>query len=139
MTSALTETVDRLIAVLDDEAAMLAEMKAAEIGPLQPTKSMLIDGYERMAAELRADEERLNGLPEADRAALTDALTRLGQASRRNEAALRAVTTANERLMRTIVDEVCRQQADSAVYTVDGAVASDGKAPPVSVRIDQQL
>ena len=139
MTAALIDTVDRLIDVLDSEAGLLGAMKASEIGALQPTKSMLIDSYDRMAAELRADGERLDGLPRAEREALGDALTRLTRASRRNESALRAVTAANERLMRAIVDEVRRQQADSAVYTVDGAVASDGKAAPVSVRIDEQL
>ena len=139
MTAALIDTVDRLVDVLDSEADLLAAMKAAEIGSLQPTKSMLIDSYDRMAAELRADEDRLSGLAEAEREALAEALTRLTEASRRNETALRAVTSANERLMRAIVDEVRRQQADSAVYTVDGAVATDGKAPPVSVRIDEQL
>ncbi len=139
MTATLKDTVDRLIEVLDDEAELLGAMKATEIGRLQPAKSMLIDSYERLAAELRADEERLNGLAPTERAALGEAMTRLSQASRRNETALRAVTTANERLMRAIVDEVRRQQADGSVYTVDGAVAADGKAPPVSVRIDEQL
>ncbi len=139
MTAALIETVDRLVDVLDSEAGLLAAMKASEIDSLQPTKSMLIDSYDRMAGELRADADRLNGLPQTERAALGDALSRLTQASRRNEAALRAVTTANERLMRAIVDEVRRQQADNAVYTVDGAVATDGKTAPVSVRIDEQL
>ncbi len=138
-TAALKDAVDRLIDVLDSEADLLADMKASEIGSLQPTKSMLIDSYERMAADLRADADGLNGLAPAERSALGNAMARLSSASRRNEAALRAVTTATERLMRAIVDEVRRQQADGAVYTGDGAVAADGKAPPVSVSIDQQL
>ena len=139
MSADLKDTVDRLIGVLDDEADLLGAMKATEIGRLQPTKSMLIDSYERLAAELRADEERLNGMAPTERAALGEAMARLSQASHRNETALRAVTAANERLMRAIIDEVRRQQADGSVYTVDGAVAADGKAPPVSVRIDEQL
>ena len=138
-TAALKDTVDRLVELLDSEAELLGAMKASEIGSLQPTKSLLIDSYERMAKALRDDEERLNALAPAERSGLGEAMTRLTQATRRNEMALRAVTGANERLMRAIIDEVRRQQADGAVYTVDGAVAQDGKAPPVSVRIDEQL
>ncbi len=138
-TATLRDTVDRLTDVLDSETGLLGAMKATEIGALQSTKSMLVDSYERMAGDLRADENRLNGLAPAERAALTDAVRRLTRASRRNESALRAVTTANERLMRAIIEEVRRQQSDSAVYTVDGAVAADGKTPPVSIRIDEQL
>ncbi len=138
-TGALVETVERLIDVLDSEVDLLSAMKASQIGQFVPTKSMLIGTYERMAAELRADETAMGAMEPAERKALCDALERLTHSSRRNESALRAVMTANERLMRTIVDEVRRQQTDRSVYTVEGAVAAEGKAAPVSVRIDQQL
>lgn len=138
-TSALLDTVERLIDLLDGEVDLLSAMKASDIGRFQPTKSMLIDSYERMAAELRGDGADLGALPAAERKALCEAMARLTHAGRRNELALRAVMTANERLMRAIVEEVRRQQADRPVYTVNGAVSDEGKSAPVSVRYDQQL
>lgn len=138
-TTSLLDTVERLIDVLDSEVDLLSAMKAADIGHFQPTKSMLIDSYERMAAELRGDEAGLGALDAEERKKMCEAMARLSHSCRRNETALRAVMTANERLMRTIVDEVRRQQADTPVYTIDGAVAAEGKTSPVSVRIDEQL
>ena len=138
-TAALVDTVERLIDMLDSEVDLLSAMKASEIGRFQPTKSMLIDTYEQMAADLRADEARMGAMEPAERKALCEAMARLTHSCRRNEAALRAVVTANERLMRAIVDEIRKQQTDSPVYTVDGAVAAEGKATPISLRIDEQL
>lgn len=138
-TSALLDTVERLIDVLDSEVDLLSAMKASDIGRFQPTKTMLIDSYERMAAELRADEAGLVALDPDQRRSMCEAMARLTHSCRRNEMALRAVMTANERLMRAIVDEVRKQQTDTPVYTIDGAVAAEGKAAPVSVRIDEQL
>ena len=103
-TSALLDTVERLIDVLDSEVDLLSAMKASDIGRFQPTKSMLIDSYERMAAELRADEAGLVALDPEQRRSMCEAMARLTHSCRRNEMALRAVMTANERLMRAIVE-----------------------------------
>ena len=138
-TGALLDTVERLIDLLDSEVDLLSAMKASDIGRFQPTKSMLIDAYERMTAELQADETRFSEMDPAVRKTLCEAAARLTHSCRRNEVALRAVTTANERLMRTIVDEVRKQQTDAPLYTIDGGVASEGKSAPVSLRIDEQL
>lgn len=135
----LVDTVERLIDVLDSEVDLLSAMKASEIGRIQPTKSMLIDTYERMVADLRADHDLVAAIDPDERKRLCEAMARLTHSCRRNESALRAVNTANERLMRAIVDEVRKQQSDASVYTVGGAVAVDGKAAPVSIRIDRQL
>ena len=138
-TAAMVDTVERLIDVLDSEVDLLSAMKASEIGRFQPTKSVLIDTYERMAADLRADEARMTAMDPDERKTLCEAMARLTHSCRRNEAALQAVVTANERLMRAIVDEVRKQQTESPHYTVEGSVAAEGKAAPLSIRLDQQL
>lgn len=135
----IIETVDRLIDVLDSEVDLLSAMRASEIGRFQPTKTMLIDSYERLVAGLRADEAALAAIAPADRKVLCECMARLTHACRRNENALKAVAAANERLMRAIVDEVRRQKSDTAAYTGGGAVAANGNVTPLSVRIDERL
>ncbi|NNG04287.1 MAG: hypothetical protein HKM95_09330 [Inquilinus sp.] len=135
----LIETIDQLVDVMDSEVDLLSAMRASEIGSFQPTKTMLIDTYDRMVSELRGDEAGLATLPEQSRESLRESMGRLRNACRRNERALRAVTGANERLLKAVVDAVEQQKSEGAAYGKAGDKRKGRRFKPVSVRLDQQL
>ena len=132
----LIATVSELVALMDQESASLRAMRAREIGKLQERKTHLTAAYEASTRALRSDPEALETIDPILRQELTDVLDRLGHVVRENEAALRAVTKANEKLMSAIVESVRTQQAQQSGYTAAGASMAK-LAAPVSVQIDQ--
>ena len=133
----LIATVSELVALMDQESTYLRAMRAREIGKLQERKTHLAAAYESSAKALKSDREALETVDPILRQELSDVLERLGQVVQENEAALRAVTKANERLMNAIVQSVRAQKSQQSGYTAIGATAGGQRAAPVSLQIDQ--
>ena len=133
----LIATVSELVALMDQESNCLRAMRAREISGLQDRKTHLAAAYEASASALKSDREALETVDPILRQELSDVLERLGEVVRENEAALRAVTKANEKLMTAIVQSVRAEKTQQSGYTAIGASAGARLAAPVSVQIDQ--
>jgi flagellar biosynthesis/type III secretory pathway chaperone len=129
----LIDIASRLIAVLERETTLLREMKAGEIGALQPEKTRLIAAYEERSRGLNAHGEALGFLEEAVREELRETIARFNDSAKDNALALRAAHQANERLMQAIVEALNRQRDRSEGYGADGA--RTGVEPSLNDRV----
>jgi hypothetical protein len=129
----LIQIASRLIVVLERETALLREMKAGEIGGLQPEKTRLIAAYEERSRGLNAHGENLGFLEEAVREELRETIIRFNDAAKDNALALRAAHQANERLMQAIVDALNQQRNRAEGYGANGA--HTGVEPSLNDRV----
>jgi flagellar biosynthesis/type III secretory pathway chaperone len=129
----LIDIASRLIVVLERETALLREMKAGEIGALQPEKTRLIAAYEERSRGLNAHGQSLGVLEAAVRQELRETISRFDDAAKDNALALRAAHQANERLMQAIVDALNQQRNRAEGYGADGA--HTGVEPSLNDRV----
>lgn len=129
----LIEIASRLIVVLERETALLREMKAGEIGALQPEKTRLIAAYEERTRGLNAHGQDLGFLEQAVREELRETIVRFNDTAKDNALALRAAHQANERLMQAIVDALNQQRNRSEGYSANGA--QTGTEPSLNDRV----
>ncbi|MEO3433107.1 hypothetical protein [Inquilinus sp. CAU 1745] len=135
----LIRTVSHLIEILDQEVQFLRAMQARDIGALQDRKLPLIEEYERQTAAIREDRSILETIDPILRDELRDVTSHLNVLIAENESALRAVTKANEKLLKTVIDTVQQQQTQTSGY---GPLMTGSRATvsaPVSVQIDQRF
>ncbi len=131
----------RLVATLERETALLAQMKTADVKPLQKEKAALARAYEERVRALKSKPELVRAAGKAIAEEFRACATKLAQASEANAVALRAAKAANERLLQCIVEAASEHDAAHHGYTSRGVATRDGYTAPerVSLTLNEQL
>lgn len=114
--TALLAITRRLADVLTTETAALRAMRPQDIAPLQDEKAELTGQYERRLRALQAPETSFGAIDAGLRTELRERTAALGAIIRDNKRALTAARTVNERLLRTIAEEIARQRNPAHTY-----------------------
>jgi flagellar biosynthesis/type III secretory pathway chaperone len=131
----VTELVDRLTAILDEETALIDEGRIAEIEPLQVEKNRLSAAIRQGTGSLEPIIDLLYETEDpdiaADRDDMIDAVLMLKDASEQNERVLRAALRATSRLVSALV-HTARNVAneDARAYSAGGNVVKNMPGGP---------
>ncbi len=138
---ALIGVGSRLIELMEREIAILLDMRPGDVAELQDEKSTLTDAYETHLSVLRDEPAMLAALAPPLKDELMRVAMRLNATVAENARALDAARTANERLLKAIVDAVTAERERNAGYSRTGAKACPrpGRSAPVSLSVDTRL
>jgi hypothetical protein len=146
---AATGTVDelirlagRLVGMMDQETALLDQMKVAAIADGQAEKDRLARQFESRLRALAADRAALKALAPALREEFGRAMAGFRTSLAANERALRAARDANERVVKAIVDAAQAQAAPRHAYSAAGTLGgSNGRdrAAPTPIALDRRF
>jgi hypothetical protein len=138
---ALIGVGSRLIDLMEREIAILRDMRPGDVTELQDEKGSLAAAYETHLAALRDEPVLLAALAPPLKDELVRVAMRLNATVAANARALDAARTANERLLKAIVEAVTADRARNSGYSRTGATArqASGRAAPVSLSVDTRL
>lgn len=137
----IIQMAGRLIALMEQETALLERMKVADIAEGQVEKDRLARSFEAKLRALAADKNAATVAP-AIRAEFREVMDKFRAAMRANERSLRAAKDANERVVKAIVDAAQAQAAPRHAYSAAGTIgAARGydRAAPAPVALDRTL
>lgn len=134
------EIASRLAALMERENTHLAKHEPAGVAALQDEKLALTRAYTTRVREIQRDPATLAAVTGAVRDEMKKAFARFDDVARRNELALKAARTVNERVLKAIVEAANAQQPQVAGYSRTGAAARPygsaarvAVAPPVAI------
>lgn len=137
---ALIEVSRRLTDLMTAELVALRSMRPRDLAPIIAEKNALGAEYETRFRALKDRKSELAALDPHLREEVRHATETLNAVVHSNRRALTAARDVNEKLVRTIADEVSRQRNPAAAYTREGRVERIGRqarnAGPLQV--DQQ-
>ncbi len=138
---ALIAVGSRLIELMEREIAILRDMRPGDVASLQGEKDALAGAYETHLAALRDEPVLLAALAPPLKDELMRVAMRLNATVAENARALEAARTANERLLKAIVDAVAAERERATGYSQTGARLrpAAGRAAPVSLSVDTRL
>ncbi len=113
---ALIKLTSRLAELLDQETAMFEARTPHKAVDLQPEKTRLATLYRAETQRAGADRSRLAGLAPMLKSRLQDSTQRFEAALTRNGAAVEALKTLTEGLVKALADEANRQAQAKAGY-----------------------
>ena len=113
---ALIKLTTRLAELLDQETAMFEARTPHKAVDLQAEKTRLAAIYRAETQRAKADRSRLAGLMPAVKAQLQDSTMRFEAALQRNGAAVEALKSLTEGLVKALADEANRQAQAKAGY-----------------------
>lgn len=132
----------RLIATMENEIALLEKMKVSEIADGQAEKDRVARSFEAKLKALAGEPALAAAIAPALKAELKATMEKFKLTMHANERTLRAARTANERVVKAIVDAAQEQSAPrhaySAAGTLGGSAGSDRLAPP-PMALDRRL
>ena len=131
----------RLIATMEQETALLEQMKVADVALGHVEKDRLARGFETKLRALAADKKIAEVAP-AIRTEFRQVMDKFRAAMRANERSLRAAKDANERVVKAIVDAAQAQTAPRHAYSAAGTIggpSSHDRAAPAPVALDRTL
>jgi hypothetical protein len=137
----IIQMAGRLIAMMEQETALLEQMKVADVAHGQVEKDRLARGFETKLRALAADKKAAEVAP-AIRAEFRETMDKFRAAMRANERSLRAAKDANERVVKAIVDAAQAQAAPRHAYSAAGTIGGSGgydRAAPTPVALDRTL
>jgi hypothetical protein len=137
----LVAVIGRLIAVMDQETALLRGMRSDQIGELQPEKTRLAGLYVGLVKDIRKNPELLAAVGAAVRAEVTEAMARFEKVAAENERAIGAARAANERVLKAIVAAVNARRS-VGTYGNTGALAEPPRpqrAQALSIAVDRRF
>jgi len=137
----LIALIGRLIALMDQETALLRGMRSDQIGALQPEKTRLAGLYVGMVRDLRKNPELLAAVGQAVRAEVAEAMARFEKVAAENERAISAARTANERVLKAIVAAV-NSRRSVGTYGKTGAIAEaprPQRTQVLSIAVDRRF
>ena len=102
--SDLIMVASRLVVLMEQEIAILHEMKVADIAELQPEKELLVRAYLEHGRALEEVPGQLATVAPAIKQELQHVLERFRAAAGHNERALRAAHEVNARLVKAVVN-----------------------------------
>ena len=123
---ALIRLTARLADLLDQETACFEARKPHEAVPLQAEKTRLATLYRTETRLAGQDPARLSGLGDALKSRLRDSTKRFEAALARNGAAVEALKSLTEGLVKALADEAARQARSNAGYGPGAAKTSIG-------------
>lgn len=137
----LLEVASRLTALMERENAHLAKHEPAGVVALQDEKLALTRVYTTRVREIQKDPTTLAAVTGVVRDEMRKAFARFDEVARRNELALKAARTVNERVLKAIVEAANAQQPQrvsgysrtGAAARPYGSAARVAVAPPVAV------
>lgn len=130
----LLQVAARLTALMERENEHLAKHEPAGVMALQDEKLALTRAYTTRVRDLQRDPSTLAAITGAVRDEMRKAFARFDEVARRNELALKAARTVNEKVLKAIVDAANAQQPRVSGYSRTGAVARPyGSAARVAV------
>ena len=137
---ALIAVSRRLTDLMTAELVALRSMRPRDLAPIIAEKNALAIEYEtrfRAVKDRKQDFARLDPLLAEEVRSVTKTLNEVVLSNRR---ALTAARDVNEKLVRTIADEVSRQRNPASAYTRGGRVEPVGRQSrnPGPLQIDQQ-
>ena len=116
---ALIKLTARLTELLDRETTLFDARRPHEAEPFQKEKTRLATIYRAETQRAGADPSRLAGLTPAQKAQLRDHTHRFETALQRNGAAVEALKTLTEGLVKALADEAARQVQAKSGYGPD--------------------
>ncbi len=120
----LAEAARRLTAILEREGALLAAMRARDLGALLPEKREATQRYRELMGQAAERPALLEGLDETQKADLKATAQRLAAATEANARALTAGIEANQSLVRAIARAVQSEHTPAAFYRANGRLTS---------------
>jgi len=123
---ALIRLTGRLTELLDQETACFEARKPHEAVALQAEKTRLATIYRTETRLAGQDQSRLAGLSDAAKSRLRDNTERFEAALARNGAAVEALKSLTEELVKALAEEAARQAQSKAGYGPNAANARLG-------------
>lgn len=117
----LIRLTGRLTQLLEQETALFEARKPHEAVSLQAEKTKLATLYRAETQRASKDPTRLAGLDGSVKQRLTDSTVAFEDALKRNGAAVEALKTLTESLVKALADEASRQQGAGAGYGPNAA------------------
>lgn len=114
--TALLAITRRLADLLTAETTALRAMRPQDIAPMQDEKAELTGQYERRLRQLQAPEASFGAIDAGLFSELKERTAALTSIIVDNKRALTAARTVNERLLRTIAEEIARQRNPAQTY-----------------------
>lgn len=113
---ALIRLTSRLTELLDQETALFEAREPHKAVDLQPEKTRLATLYRAETQRAKAEPSRLAGLPQMLKTQLQDSTKAFELALQRNGAAVEALKTLTEGLVKALADEANRQAQAKSGY-----------------------
>lgn len=137
---ALISVSRRLTDLMTAELVALRSMRPRDLAPIIAEKNALGIEYETRLRTLKERKQDLKTLDPFMAEEVRSATKTLNTVVISNRRALTAAREVNEKLVRTIADEVSRQRNPAAAYTRDGRVELVGRQARNTgpLQIDQQ-
>lgn len=138
----LIVTAGRLITLINEETDYLERFEASKIESLQDEKARLARVYAGLVRDMKSDPDVLAAADKAVRDELTDVLTKFNDAALANERALTNARTANERVIRAIIEAANAQHQIPRGYSRAGTLPPPSRATgsrPLSLAVDQRF
>jgi hypothetical protein len=130
----LLHVASRLTALMERENEHLAKHEPAGVAALQDEKLALTSAYTTRVREIQRDPGQLAALTGAVRDEMKKAFARFDEVARRNELALKAARSVNERVLKAIIEAANQQQPRVTGYSRTGGVAKPyGSAARIAV------
>jgi hypothetical protein len=132
----------RLITLVSEETRLLESYQLNDIAALQEEKARLARVYTGLVRDMKRDPELLAAVDKAVREELSEVLQRFSAAAEANANALMAARTANERVMRVIIEAASAQQNVVTGYSRAGTLPPPSRAAaarPLSLSVNQRL
>lgn len=130
----LLQIAARLTALMERENTHLAKHEPTGVAALQDEKLALTRAYTMRVRELQRDPSTLAAITGAVRDEMRKAFAKFDEVARRNELALKAARTVNEKVLKAIVEAANAQQPRVSGYSRTGAAAKPyGSAARVAV------
>jgi hypothetical protein len=107
----LMQAMDRLVAMIKEETALVREGRLREAAVLQPEKSDFARGYAADLHRLAANKEALAGVDPEFAKAFHDSHARFGELLRTNMTVLATAHAVSEDLIRGVSGEMARKAA----------------------------
>ena len=123
--------IDELVAVMEEEVPMVEGRKRAEHAELLKRKQRLTLDYRASIKAIILDPTLLNQVPDNLRVEARKAADRLAEASNRNSRIIRAVMTASQRLVQTIVAMIKEEVLPKSGYSNKQTGQSGGGYSPI--------
>lgn len=134
----LIGTMDKLMALLSQETALVEAHKIEEIGPLQAEKTRLTRVYQTILHTLR---ELSNAGQKLDQGLMEQVFAigrKLAEVVADNERSLRAAKVATDRLLESIVGALREQRAPTTVYSPRKMMSMD-RSGGAGITLDRRL
>lgn len=112
----LIDTMEKLIALFDEEQALLRSRDMAALGALAERKHLLSKAYDEACSTMRLDLEGFRALPPEVKEALNGAAIRFRAAAQENTNQLRAATSVSQSVLNVIVNSINRHRSASSAY-----------------------